>query len=128
MWTFSLITISISMTMIVDNDSHRQLWASLFNFLILWLQYCVQAVWPKIWAQYLKISLNVLKNIHDIIPSVHRVLPRGPFLPLLDEIFLPKTGSKTRTPGFTDKHTTTDLWSQAYIMYRILRDLPCNMT
>ena len=104
MWTFSLITISISMTMIVDNDSHRQLWASLFNFLILWLQYCVQAVWPKIWAQYLKISLNVLKNIHDIIPSVHRVLPRGPFLPLLDQIFCPK---QDPNPGSLDSQPST---------------------
>ena len=87
-----------------------------------------EAVWPKRWAQYLKITLNALKNIPDIIPSVHRVLPRGPFLPLLDEKKLPKTGSEPRTPGFTAKHTTTDLWSQAYNMYRKFCVLTCNMT
>ena len=70
-----------------------------------------EAVWPKSWAQYLKITLNALKNIPDIIPSVHRVLPWGPFLPLLDEKKLPKTGSE---PRFTAKHTTTELWCQAY--------------
>ena len=40
-------------------------------------------------------------NIPDVFPSVHRALPRGPFLPLIDEKNLPKTGSESRTPGFT---------------------------
>ena len=87
-----------------------------------------EVVWAKSWAQYLKITLNALKNIPDIIPSVHRVLPWGPFLPLLDEKKLPKTGSEPRTPGFTAKHTTTDLWSQAYDIYRKFCVLSCNMT
>ena len=52
----------------------------------------------------------------------------GPFLPLLDENNLPKTGSELRTPGFTAKHTTTELWSQGYNMFRKMCILSCNMT
>ena len=69
-----------------------------------------------------------IKNIPNIIPRVHRVHPWGPFLPLLDEKKLPKTGSKPKTPGFTAKHTTSDLWSQAYNMYRKLYVLHYNKT
>ena len=60
-------------------------------------------------SKYTLLTLNASKNIPDIIPSVHRVLPWDTFLPLLDEKNLLKTGSNPRTPGFIAKHPTTAL-------------------